>query len=198
MAKSNKNTVPAIKPPSSGMMEWLNQNSNATQLPVTESAANQPVDVIQGVSIAEIPVEGIPKSDVAESAAFQPVTVGAEQGQIPSSSEDLENGITAPKLPVASTAPKVKSRGGEKGKSYPETFFKKPEKSDESGSDSKPIRISEESHWLLSVLVEQARRQGNKLTVGNLIENLLADHRLVHKQAVDELLADWKARKRIA
>jgi hypothetical protein len=200
MAKSTKTPIPTIKEPNKGMLAWLNQqNKPATESskegnPLSTLTTDNPTNHKQEEPISEAVQETGNKMvevPVGQPESIIPAQTG-EEGK-----ESVAKTIESTPLAVSR---KSKSKQGDtslSGKSYPETFFKKSEKSEDlQGSEPKLIRISEVSHWLLSVLSEEARRQGNKITVGDLIDNLLADHRENHKTVVDEMINNWKARKK--
>ena len=203
MAKSKNNPIPVIPPPNSGLQSWLNEQNQTANTPATIEEAPR-LDVTPDLTAAsdqiEQPVNNTSSTDdsgkeVAVHPGSQPVNQEAEEVIKGKENSNLPNeAVTAP------VSRKSKSRGGEgeRSGSYPETFFKKPVKTadDTSSSEVKPVRISEESHWLLSVLVSEARRKGHKLNVGDLVDNLLANHRSVYKDEVNELIAGWKSRKR--
>ena len=204
MAKAKTSTVPTIKPNSS-LMSWLNQesqtadnsleNESVPKRVVTSEKGDEPA-ISVGVDTLSNPADEKPER-LSTSELVQPEVdeVNKQDNQ-----ESEERGSEANPSPPVSKKVKTKSvNGSSSSKSYQERFFKKPTKSEDGviENDIKPIRISEDSHWLLSVLVQEARRQGNKLTVSDLIENLLTDHREVHKGMVDDLIDQWKARKRI-
>ena len=203
MAKNTKNTVPTINPPNSGLRAWLSQTS-----PVSgESAADDsepkavttPVQVDNSGPEMSAEKQGVNQSEPEAMASVEEVSQ-LSKGNVASKGEEVATSQEPVVTKEVAPAPrKPKNRGGEepKSSSYLETFFKKPVKANGSGlaSEGKPIRVSEESHLLLSVLVSEARRQGYKLNVGDLIDNLLAHHRSEHKSEVNELIAKWKTRK---
>ena len=204
MAKSNKNTIPTINPPNGGMRAWLNQNDPATSGSAADGTSTREETTTVKVEDSQpgVPTETqvVEKPEIVNSATV-------EETSQPSKSDEGIKGKDVSTSPesvatsaVASIPRKSKNKGGEdaKSSSYLETFFKKPVKENGTSlaSDGKPVRITEESHYLLSVLVSEARRQGYKLNVGDLIDNLLTHHRSEHKSEVDELIAKWKARKR--
>ena len=208
MAKKTTNAVPTIRE-NHVLANWLNKESQSAGSPgVIEtdqkagstSITEEPIDKEPGVEgVASEPVQTDTLSPVAEA-------VKGDKGEIVSAVLDAPTVVSSPQVaPLTTPAGAITGRAKNKveaslsSKPYLETFFKKPIKSElsDSASESKPIRISEDSHWLLSVLVESARRLGNKLTVADLIENILTDHREVYKEKVDELINQWKARKKI-
>lgn len=202
MAKAKTSAIPTIKPNSS-LMNWLNQESQTADNSASTESVPRKVETAEKGDEQAIAVDT--QSSSADEKAGQESTSELVQPEVdevtrPDNQELEEN--TAGANPSQAVSRKVKTKsttGNLSNKSYQERFFKKPTKSEDgtAESDIKPIRISEDSHWLLSVLVQEARRQGNKLTVSDLIENLLTDHREVHKGMVDELIDQWKARKRI-
>lgn len=207
MAKKTTNAVPTIRE-NHVLASWLNKESQLAgsstavetdQKAVSTAITGEPTDREAGVGVASEPVQADTQLPVAEA-------IGGERGGIINAVSDAPTVDSSPQVPPLATSPgtgtgrgKNKLEGSLSSRPYPETFFKKPIKSEPSDSVSeyRPIRISEDSHWLLSVLVESARRLGNKLTVADLIENLLTDHREVYKEKVDELINQWKARKKI-
>lgn len=201
MAKNNSKHVPTINPPNKGLMAWLNQNdkdANASP-PETEAQkapAIEPVDKPVTPDVAQEPI--IAQHNEVMTNGNEPqrkeTDVAVKGDEVTQTSEAAEKKAAAP------TPRKQKNRGGEGLKSsewYLETFFKKPVKPNGNSlaGDGKPIRVSEESHLLLSVLVSEARRHGYKLNIGDLIDNLLTNHRTEHKSEVDDLIAKWKTRK---
>lgn len=197
MAKSKASDIPTIRSNSS-LMSWLNKEteSGASSSPTDKDSSAEAEAATQSPEVSD-PLETSLASE-PQPALNEKVVDEASKGK----AFDVEN---APGRPVVSAvvAPrkgKSKTESNSSGQTYSELFFKKPVKPEqgEAGTESKPIRISEDSHWLLSVLVESARRLGNKLTVGDLIENLLAEHRKVHKEDVDEWINQWKTRKKIS
>ena len=208
MAKKTTTAVPTIRD-NHVLASWLNQESQTAGSPV-DAETNQKV---ASTSITEEPtdkepgVEGVTSEPV--QTATRPTVAEAVRGEKGETSNSVLNAplIDSSRQDAPLVTPSVagarkgknKVEGSLSSKPYLETFFKKPIKTElsDSVSESKPIRISEDSHWLLSVLVESARRLGNKLTVGDLIENLLTDHREVYKGEVNELINQWKARKKI-
>lgn len=193
MAKSTKTVIPTISSPNPGMLAWLNNQSGSESTGESPGDQKQPDGHDAGQPVVTTSVS-------AAELASQEVVKQPDQPTDPQSVEEqTEIALPEEAAPVAEKR-KQKSKGIESnlsGKSYAETFFKKQE-NQESGGEFKPVRITEESHWLLSVLVEEARRQGSKLTVGDFIQNLLADHRIVHKEEVDTLIGQWKTRKKIS
>lgn len=204
MARSNKNTIPTINPPNGGMRAWLSQNDPVTSGPAADgtSTKEEATTVKVEDSQLEVPAETqvVEKPDHVGNATVQEASQPSESDEGIKGKEVSTSPESGSTNAVASIPRKSKNRGGEgiKSSSYLETFFKKPVKENGTSlaSDGKPVRITEESHYLLSVLVSEARRQGYKLNVGDLIDNLLTHHRSEHKSEVDELIAKWKARKR--
>ncbi|WP_338877305.1 DUF3408 domain-containing protein (plasmid) [Spirosoma sp. SC4-14] len=199
-SKSNKAPIPTINQPNSGLMGWINQQtspndistaveSELTPSPATEnnqieSAENQPGKT----SSAD---EQQPEQETTSSITLEPVDKEQE------TKTENNSTVTADSV-VGTKKPKNKAGEGKKPETYQETFFKRPVKStDEAAFEVKPVRISEDSHWLLSVMIEEARRQGYKITLADLVDNLLANHRAEHKTEVDKLINQWKVRKRI-
>lgn len=200
MAKKQSSSIPTVRQNSS-LMSWLNKETQAeaaSEVPATSTLGSEGADN-NDEAIFE-PEAVLPETSGSAQAENGPAEAPGEPAVIPAVRKSAEL-VQPVSPPVAATRKsKVKSEGSTSGQTYPELFFKKPVKpeSDDVGSESRVIRISEESHWLLSVLVESARRLGNKLTAGDLIENLLANHRQAHKDEVDAYIHQWKTRKRIS
>lgn len=202
MAKAKTSTVPTIKPNSS-LMSWLNQESQAAGNTATTETASETVvapekgtkpEVASGNDVLLKP-EDVKTEQPPFSELGNPETSGTDA--VNKTDDDTHQATPSVRSPSTPVSKKGKSKMAE-GKSYPDIFFKKPVKEDGNSADElRVVRVSEDSHWLLSVLVEAARRQGNKLTGGDLIENLLTNHREVHKEVVDELINQWKTRRRI-
>jgi|GEM_PF-7048466 len=194
MSKQKKGTTPVLKT-SNALQGWLATESQKTEGVAEVKPATQDTD--RGETDKEKGNESVQEVGGGEASSSAIVTDTSNDQQV-----EPAQSVMQPEIPVEQpgtpvVAKRVRSKGERGGSqdTYSETFFKKPERTEMA---SKPIRVSEESHWLLAVLVEEARRRGHKLTVGDLIENLLANHRNVHKDAVDELLQQWKVRKKIA
>jgi hypothetical protein len=205
MAKSNKTPVQAINPPSGGMMAWLQQNDPVASMPSSDGEALKEETAPERVenSNPETPAESSNKvTSTSESEDTPSREVAQKESEVIIKGNEITPATDAAENTSAVSIPrKPKSKvvgEGAKSSSYLETFFKKPVKENGTSlaSDGKPVRITEESHYLLSVLVSEARRQGYKLNAGDLIDNLLTHHRSEHKSEVDELIAKWKARKR--
>ncbi|CCH57591.1 hypothetical protein BN8_p06784 (plasmid) [Fibrisoma limi BUZ 3] len=201
MAKSKNNQPVTINPPSGGMRAWLDQNDTAGSQSV-DSQTQPKKDSDPGKELDHAPVPAPEQPSVVLEKTDEPTVEPAQATGKPEIASVEETVVpateVAPNAPLAPVQRKAKSKVGEGSKagSYSETFFKKPVKSESSPGEVKPVRISEDSHLLLSIIVSEARRQGHKLNVGDFIDNLLADHRAVHKPEVDALIANWKTRKR--
>ena len=199
MAKKQNSTIPTVRQNPS-LMSWLNKETQAeaaSDVPATSALSSEDADTNAKTSLETEAV--LPETLGTAQVVDEPAKAPGEPPEIPAARK-LAEAVQPVSAPLAATRKgKVKS-DSTSGQTYPEQFFKKPVKpeSDDVGSESRVIRISEESHWLLSVLVESARRLGNKLTAGDLIENLLANHRQAHKDEVDAYIHQWKTRKRIS
>lgn len=211
MAKVTKSTVPVIRT-NHVLADFLKEQEQSVDSPAT-TEAGQKVEVVPTIPTIGKAGESATKEQADSLTSPEPTPVEERATREPEASASTESDavsvsvdrVTKPVLPVASDTPvtkkgKHKGESSLSGKTYSEVFFKKPVKTEEADaeSDFKLIRISEDSHWVLTFLVGAARRLGNKLTLGDLIENLLANHREVYKGEIDEIMNQWKTRRKIS
>lgn len=226
MAKSKKTEqVPVIKT-NSALMGWLNEHAesesnNSTDgkpagehpsgdnggVPnVTTSHQDELNELEQQTSeqaishnVAE---EQEPKND--QKAVTEAVPHSSEEmpgNQSPGVPALVEQQVDAVVKPVPtkgakSAKEKAATKPGattENVESYYEQYFKKPERD----GTTKPVQLSEDKHWLLTVLIDSARREGWRLTLPDLIDNLIGHHISDNKEVVDKLIAQWKSRKNL-
>lgn len=95
----------------------------------------------------------------------------------------------------ANAQPVTRKRNG--SKTYQELFFTKPVKQEGEVESKTIIRISEESHLFISVLQDSAKKYGVTLSISDLIDNLIKQHRDQFKVETEELIHQWKIRKKL-
>ncbi|MVM42218.1 DUF3408 domain-containing protein [Spirosoma sp. HMF3257] len=199
MAKKKTQPTPVIKT-TPRILDWLNNtgSSQGIENVVDTAQEGRGEDVPSEIKLKNVETT-TPSQEVKESIEDENLNKNEKEQQgAPEKTDDIKEAQEQiQQAPQATKATSNQRKRSGSGKSYIDLFFTKPVKAEGEAESKTIVRISEESHWLIGVLLESAKKQGVTLSISDIIDNLVRDHREKYQVEVDEFITQWKIRKRI-